>query len=251
MRKSNKQTNKKQIPQSFCGYGAQGNSTPTWLWSEGGKPHAKAMLSWLHPITYKEKRERTPIWSLSSTTAASLGGCNGIRTPASQHFWCFPLAPNSYGQICMQPIERDNEASDNTIWSQEWHRLPILPSRRRWRGAVCRMGGLRLGVCTNQVVAGGECCGSTSSLAGLVYNRFYWWLCSQCIVPCICSRAFRLLGWLEVLGWEPHFASNIEHNFFSAGIYCIALLGFQYVFMESPVHLSQSPECSVCMVLRF
>jgi len=50
------QTNKKQIPWSSCGYGARGNYTSTWLWSEGGKTRAKAICTGPHPI--KRKRER-------------------------------------------------------------------------------------------------------------------------------------------------------------------------------------------------
>jgi len=135
------QTNKKQIQQWSGQYGTQRNSTSNWLWSDGGQTHAKAICTGPHPITRK-KEKRTANWSLSSTIAASLGGCDGITQPASEYSQGFLWAPNSYRRICFGLIELDNERSNHSLWSRVYDRLLILPTHQPLFGEVHWMAGL-------------------------------------------------------------------------------------------------------------
>lgn len=57
-------------------------------------------------------------------------------------------------------------------------------------------------------------------------------------------------GHLELLRQVPHIVSCVECNFFSSGVLCLALLGFQYVFTQSPMCPCQSLMYRVHMVLR-
>jgi len=140
------------------------------------KPVAAPFVPGRDPISKARIRNETapnPEPQLLPMNVAYLRSLHKTRRPAPGHFRGFLPVPNSclYGGI--RPTARGNGASDITIWSREFDRLPILhfPVHRLWSVAAPMAADLQLWLSPEEVVKRGKRCGSTSSLVNLIYKR--------------------------------------------------------------------------------